>query len=95
MTTTALAVGAATWGVIMALSPLLQIRRMVARRSSEDVSISYFIVLLVGFGLWIAYGISITNAALVIPNAVALVVGTVTIGVAAWYRRDDRSRADS
>jgi MtN3 and saliva related transmembrane protein len=95
MSTTALAIGAATWGVVMALSPLLQIRRMIERSSSEDVSISYFIVLLVGFGLWIAYGISITNVALVVPNAVALVVGTATIMVAAWYRRGHRSRTDS
>jgi MtN3 and saliva related transmembrane protein len=84
--TTALAIAAASWGVIMALSPLLQIRRMIRRRSSADVSIGYFIVLIVGFGLWIAYGTSISNAALVIPNAVALVVALATIGVSVAYR---------
>jgi MtN3 and saliva related transmembrane protein len=84
--TTALAIAAASWGVIMALSPLMQIRRMMRRRSSADVSIGYFMVLIVGFGLWIAYGTSISNAALVIPNAVALAVALATIGVAASYR---------
>jgi uncharacterized protein with PQ loop repeat len=83
---TALAVGAATWGVVMALSPLLQIRRMLTTRSSKDVSIGYFIVLLVGFGLWVAYGVSIDNLALVIPNSVAIVTGVVTVVIAALLR---------
>ena len=70
----------------MALSPVLQIRRMMRRRSSADLSIGYFIVLIFGFGLWIAYGTSISNAALLIPNVVALVVALATIGVAVSYR---------
>jgi MtN3 and saliva related transmembrane protein len=83
---TALAIGAATWGVVMALSPLLQIRKMLARRSSEDVSIGYFWVLIVGFVLWLAYGASIKNLTLVIPNAVALVVALITVAVAGVLR---------
>jgi len=53
--TTALAIAAATWGVAMAASPLLQIRRIFQRGSSRDVSLSAYGVLLVGFVLWIAY----------------------------------------
>lgn len=34
-----LAVTAASWAVLMALAPLLQVRRMVQRRSSADVSL--------------------------------------------------------
>ena len=41
---------------------------------SADFSIGYFMVLIVGFGLWIAYDTAISNSALVVPNAVALVV---------------------
>jgi uncharacterized protein with PQ loop repeat len=81
-----LAVLAAGWGVVMAISPLLQIRRILERRSSADVSISYLAVLIFGFVLWIGYGISIANAALIVPNAVALIVGVVTVVVALRYR---------
>ena len=81
-----LAVLAATWGVVMALSPALQIRRILQRRSSDDVSIGYLAVLLFGFALWIAYGISIPNLALIIPNVVALAVGVATIVVTRRYR---------
>ncbi len=81
-----LAVLAASWGVVMALSPALQIRRILERRSSDDVSLAYLGVLLIGFALWIAYGISLGNAALIVPNSVALVVGVVTVIVARHYR---------
>jgi len=81
-----LAVLAASWGVLMAVSPALQIRRIVARRSSDDVSIGYLAVLLVGFALWIGYGVSLPNLAIIVPNAVALVVGIVTVVVARRYR---------
>ena len=84
--TTALAAIAATWGVAMALAPLLQIRTMRAHRSSAGVSVGYLRVLLVGFVLWLAYGISIANVALIVSNVVATVVCTVTIVVALRYR---------
>jgi uncharacterized protein with PQ loop repeat len=84
--TDALAVLAATWGVAMALSPILQIRRILERRSSADLSLTYLGVLQVGFMLWIAYGISLPNAAIVVPNSVAFGVGTITILLAARYR---------
>ncbi|HUK70659.1 MAG TPA: SemiSWEET family transporter [Streptosporangiaceae bacterium] len=82
MLVTGLAVAAAAWGVLMGVSPLLQIRRMLRHRSSRDVSVGYFAVLLVGFLLWISYGIASRNMALIVPNGVALLVGASTIAVA-------------
>jgi MtN3 and saliva related transmembrane protein len=93
--TTLLAVSAATWGVLMALSPMLQIRKMVQRRSSSDVSVGYFAVLIVGFVLWISYGVSIDNLALVIPNSVALVVAVITVVMAFRYRPTNAREEDS
>jgi uncharacterized protein with PQ loop repeat len=82
-----LALTAAAWGVLMAISPLLQIRRMLQTRSSVDLSLGYLGVLLIGFGLWIAYGVSLGNLALIVPNSVALLIGLATIGVALRLRR--------
>ena len=86
MNTTYLAVAAATWGVAMALSPVLQMRAILATRSSRSVSVAYQQVLLVGFLLWLAYGIAIENAALIIPNTIAAVVSAATIVVARRFR---------
>lgn len=81
-----LAVAAATWAIAMALGPILQIRRIIDEQSSRGVSISFFVVLLIGFGLWIAYGIAAINLALIVPNAVAAIVMVATIAVAVRYR---------
>ena len=87
MVVTGLAVAAAAWGVLMGISPILQIRRMLRQRSSRDVSVGYFTILLVGFGLWISYGIAARNLALIVPNAVALLIGVSTIAIALRLRR--------
>jgi MtN3 and saliva related transmembrane protein len=84
--TDALGAIAASWGVLMALSPVLQMRRVLERRSSADISISYLVVLQVGFSLWVAYGFALRNAAIFVPNSVAFVVGTATILLAFRYR---------
>jgi MtN3 and saliva related transmembrane protein len=85
--TTYLAFAAATWGVAMALSPLLQVRAMRAHQTSQAVSVAYQQVLLVGFVLWLAYGIALHNLALIVPNTIAGVVSLTTILVALRFRR--------
>ena len=84
--TDALGVAAAAWGVLMAISPLLQIRRILERRSSADVSIAYLAVLQIGFMLWVGYGLALGNLAIVVPNSVAFLVGVATILIALRFR---------
>ena len=71
----------------MGLSPVLQIRRMLRQRSSREVSLGYFAILLAGFVLWISYGIAAGNMWLVVPNSIALLVGLTLIAVALRLRR--------
>jgi MtN3 and saliva related transmembrane protein len=82
MVTTALGIAAASWAVLMALSPILQVREIVRRRSSEGISIGYFVVLLIGFGLWVSYGVARHDLPLVVPNSVAFLIMGCTIAVA-------------
>ena len=87
MAQTFLATAASSWAVLMGIAPVLQIRNMLRQRSSREVSITYFAVLLVGFLLWIAYGAAAGLPALVIPNTVALLIGTTVVIVALRLRR--------
>ena len=87
-----LGVTAAAWGVVMALAPALQIRRMLKRRSSTDISLGYFGLLLPGFALWIAYGWTRADWPLVVPNILAFTVSTVTL-VIGLLLRPGRTRA--
>ena len=83
---------AGAWGVLMALAPMLQIRRMLRERSSQDVSIGYLLVLEVGFLLYLAYGLSISNRVLIVTNIVAIVMNTITIAVALALGRRNAPR---
>lgn len=86
MTIETLGAIAAGWGVLMAVAPLLQVRRMLARRSSADVSIAWLVVLECGFVLWIGYGIALGNPFIAFPNSVAATIGLLTMAVAWMYR---------
>ena len=90
--TTLLGFLAGSWAVVMGVSPLLQVRRMLQRQSSADVSIGYLFILFPGFALWIAYGLASRDFALVIPNIVSLVICAITIGYALKLRRPAPTR---
>jgi uncharacterized protein with PQ loop repeat len=90
MLSTVLGIAAATWAVLMALSPLLQVREIVRRGSSEGVSVAYFAILLVGFALWASYGLAGGDLPLVVPNTLAFVVTGGTIGIALRLRRPSK-----
>jgi MtN3 and saliva related transmembrane protein len=94
MAETVLAVTASSWAVVMGIAPLLQIRRMLSERSSRAVSLGYFAILLVGFMLWILYGIAARLPSLVIPNCVALTVGSAVVVVALRLRHRADADAD-
>jgi MtN3 and saliva related transmembrane protein len=87
MVISVLAAIASAWGVLMGLSPVLQIRQMLRQRSSREVSLGYFAILLAGFLLWISYGIAAGNVWLVVPNSIALLVGLALVTVALRLRR--------
>ena len=74
-------------GLLMAVSPALQVRRMLQTRSSRDFSIGYPTLLSVGFVLWLAYGIALGNLPMMISNTASLTFMLITIGVALYFRR--------
>jgi MtN3 and saliva related transmembrane protein len=82
-----LAAAATIAGVLMAAAPFFQIRRMFHTRSSRDVSLLYLSLLEGGFVLWLAYGWSIGNPAIIIANIASLSFMTLTIVVALAFRR--------
>lgn len=83
---TVLAFVASSYGILMAIAPLLQIRAIMLTRDSSGVSAGYQRVLLVGFVLWLAYGIASDNWAIIVPNTVAMFVSLATIVITLRYR---------
>lgn len=70
---------AAAMGVLMALSPLLQARRVRRAGDSTEVSSGVFLVMRVNASTWLLYGIASSNVILIVPNVVALLTTTLTL----------------
>ena len=81
-------------GVLMSLSPTFQIRRVLERQHSADVSIAMPIVIAVGAAAWIAYGVAESDIYLIIPNVVGVITNVTSVFVVHRYRRGlDPARA--
>jgi uncharacterized protein with PQ loop repeat len=70
---------AAASGVVMALSPLLQARRIRALGDSSEVSAGVFQTMRMNACIWLTYGLSAGSVVIVVPNLVALATTTLTL----------------
>ena len=73
-------------GVVMAVSPLLQARRVQQMRDSSEVSVGFFVIIIVGECVWCLRGITTRDLVILIPNVVALVVEAVTLIIVLHFR---------
>jgi uncharacterized protein with PQ loop repeat len=73
-------------GVLMSLAPMFQVRRVLERQTSDDVSQLMPTVIAVGAAAWLAYGISISDVYLIIPNFVGVISNVGTLLVVRRYR---------
>jgi MtN3 and saliva related transmembrane protein len=89
MTTELLGSLALIAGVLMAMSPALQVRRMLQTRSSRDYSLGTPTLLCIGFLFWLAYGLALVNWPMILSNIASLVFMITTIGVAVYFRRGE------
>jgi uncharacterized protein with PQ loop repeat len=84
--TSMLATVAIVYGVAAALSVLLQARQMLARHGSCDVSAGFLAANAGGYAIWLVYGLSLGNVAIVVVDAFGLLCGAVTLAVALRLR---------
>jgi MtN3 and saliva related transmembrane protein len=88
----ALGLLAAGGGLVVAMAPLLQLRRIVRRRSSADVSAALFAIICINNACWVAYGIAADVPALVLPNSASCVTTLAVLLVTLAFRREGGSR---
>lgn len=83
------------FGVGMGASTLLQVRRIVKRGRSDDVSIGMMVILICGSILWLAYGFVHSLVAVIATNGTWLIGATLALSVAIRYRRSPRVGTES
>jgi MtN3 and saliva related transmembrane protein len=67
-----LAVLATVFGTLMTLGYIPQLHKIWKRKSVEDFSLVFFVLVLIGLLLWTLYGISIMNWPLIIADGIGV-----------------------
>jgi uncharacterized protein with PQ loop repeat len=83
---------AAAAGLVMGLAPLLQAMRALRRRRADDVSAAWLAVIVGGALAWLAYGLSLANWAIIVPNAAGSIASAFTLLIVMSIRRRARAR---
>lgn len=84
---TTLAALATAFGVAMGASPLLQLVRMWRVKSSRDISLGFFSVVVAGQLTWVVYGTALHNLAVIASNGCGMLVNGGVLLTAAALRR--------
>lgn len=66
-------------GGLTTASLIPQVTKIWKTKSVKDVSLKMFVAFCVGVGLWLAYGIIKGEAAIIITNAVTLLLGATIL----------------
>lgn len=90
-----LTVATTVWGLVMALAPALQIRLLVKTKDSSTVSASWMVILVVGYVLWLSYGIVFSTPPLIIANVVSAIVGMILLALIVYYRHPRSRQAET
>ena len=72
-------------------STVPQIRKALKTKRSDDVSIRFIIVLIIGLSLWVVYGYGKNDIVLIIGNSTAVVLNTFMLYLKAKYSRNPLS----
>jgi MtN3 and saliva related transmembrane protein len=86
-----------TWAIIGVVAAAFtsfgfvpQVRKMWRRRSARDVSQVTFIQMMMGYSLWLTYGVIRRDVIIVAANCVALAV--LAAGVLLYYRFKEKDK---
>jgi uncharacterized protein with PQ loop repeat len=86
MFTQLLGTAATAYGVLAALTALLQTRQMLARRTSCEVSARFLASYAGGYAIWLTYGLSTGSIPLIVVDTAGLLCGGLTLAVALSLR---------
>jgi MtN3 and saliva related transmembrane protein len=76
-------------GVCTAISLLPQIIKVIREKKTEDISIFYLLVLLVGLGLWTYYGFLKDDLPIIATNIFSMVLNITMISLGLYYKKNN------
>ncbi len=72
-------------GLCTTVSFLPQVLKTWRTRSTEDISLGMFLIFTIGCTLWLLYGLLLRDIAIMLPNAVTIVMSTIILACKLRY----------
>lgn len=69
-------------------STVPQIKKAIRTKDTDDVSIRFLVVLIMGLSLWVVYGIGRTDSVIVIGNSIAVSLNLWMLVLKVKYSRE-------
>lgn len=79
-------------GICTSTSLLPQLIKMIKNKKAEDISLFYLVILFVGLGLWVWYGVRREDLPIIATNGFSLVINSIIIVLGVRYRRADHKK---
>jgi MtN3 and saliva related transmembrane protein len=73
-------------GALTTVALVPQVTKIYRSKSAKDISLGMFVVFCVGLALWVGYGILLDELAIIVWNAVSLVLGLAIVTMKIVYR---------
>jgi len=73
-------------GALTSLSFLPQLIKIHRTRSAADISLAMYVVIIIGFVLWLWYGIVISSIPVIVANSVTLLISGMILILKIKYR---------
>ena len=69
-------------------STVPQIGKALRTKKSDDISLRFIVVLIIGLSFWVIYGIGKKDVVLIIGNSIAVILNTILLILKIKYSRD-------
>jgi MtN3 and saliva related transmembrane protein len=77
-------------GVCTSVSLLPQLVKLIKTKKAEDISLFYLVILMVGLGLWIWYGVLRKDIPIIATNCFSLLLNIVMIVAGIKYKQNGK-----
>lgn len=74
-------------GILTSIAALPQLLKLIREKHAEDISITMFVVLLVGLALWTWYGFLRDDMPLIITNALSFAINAAVVVFSIRYKK--------
>ena len=75
-------------GICTAISLLPQIIKVIREKKTEDISLFYLLVLLLGLGLWTYYGFLKDDLPIIATNIFSMLLNITMITLGIYYKKN-------